>query len=307
MFTDNFFLPTHDQQAVKVYRWSPPIPVIGIVLILHGMAEHALRYDEFAQQLAANGYEVLACDLRGHGQTGQKSGAFGFFAAKNGWRLVYEDIHALIILVKNQYPDQPLFLYGHSMGSFLARTCIGLAGKYLTGVILSGTSVERVSFLRFNRILTSAMSLLLGPKKQAKLLHYLTFGSFNKRFEPSRTPFDWLSRDNKEVDIYCADPFCGFICTFAFFKDLLTGLILINQTEFFDSDYKPPVFLQAGTFDPVSHLGKDIPLLAGKLEKSGFADVSYKLYEGARHELMHELNKNEVIDDILFWLQERIR
>ncbi|NLI93883.1 MAG: alpha/beta hydrolase [Peptococcaceae bacterium] len=295
-----------DLHSIAVHRWSADKSVKGIVLILHGMAEHALRYAEFANYLASEGFDVFACDHRGHGKTGNLAGKMGFFADKGGWSLITNDILKLAQQIKGDFPKQPLFLFGHSMGSFLARTCMTRSKDLFTGIILCGSSVENVSILRLSLALTKLLIFFQGPYKRTELLNYLTFGAFNKKFYPVRTAFDWLSRDHSEVDAYCQDPLCGFKCTLRFFYDLFTGLIQINDGLVLSCGNKSSVLLISGSCDPVGHMGKDVPLLARKFTESAFPDITYKLYEDARHSLLHESNKLEVFEDILLWLNRKI-
>lgn len=307
MLDKELFFTNINNTQIAVYHWPAKAIPKAVILILHGMAEHSQRYDGFADALTANGLEVYSCDHRGHGQTGLISDRLGFFAEQNGWAVVLNDIEQIISRLKHQHPNLPLFLFGHSMGSYLARTCMVKSQHKFNGIVLSGTSIENLLLIRLSTALTSIMITFCGIYKKATLLDYLTFGSFNRAFRPNRTGFDWLSRDKSEVDLYCKDPLCGFQCTLGFFRDLFNGIRLINSDALYKGlKNKPPVLILSGTSDPVGHKGKDAPLLAASYSSFGFQDISYKLYDKARHELLHEINRNEVTRDIMLWLNARL-
>jgi alpha-beta hydrolase superfamily lysophospholipase len=303
-----FVLTAPDKTEIAVYHWpDSAASTKAVVLILHGMAEHALRYEKFALALNAEGFAVYACDHRGHGRTGLQAGKLGFFAAENGWFTVAADIFNLVTRLKKDYPGLPIFLFGHSMGSYLARTCLAQAGETFAGVILSGTSVEKPFIVNFGLLLSSLLLQFKKSEQESALLDYLTFGSFNKPFQPRRTKFDWLSRNTAAVDAYCADPLCGFMCTLGFFRDLFTGIRFINdETPLSKLPVKPAVLLLGGSRDPVGHMGKDLTPLADSYRRLGFADLSCRLYEEARHELLQEINQEEVIGDISTWLNQQV-
>lgn len=275
----------------------------GVVQISHGMAEHAPRYGRFAKALNEAGYAVYANDHRGHGKTIQDSQDTGFFADKNGWSLVVEDVHALNKKIKTDHPTLPIFLIGHSMGSFIAQQYAADHGDGLAGVILSA-SISDAGFLRNIGLMVAKLERLrIGSRGQSKLLNAMSFGDFNKPFKPNRTEFDWISRDEAEVDKYIADPLCGFIVTTQLWIDLLEGLGVMAQPS--TRSQVPdalPLLLITGGDDPVTQKGKTVDELEQAYSKAGVSNISVNKYEGGRHESLNESNRDVVTADIVAWL-----
>ena len=223
MKTLDFVHIASDKKEIHVHRWLPDGAPKALVLVAHGMAEHAARYARLAETLTASGWAVYAPDHRGHGETAGP-GELGWFAEKDGFRRVVDDLHEIALAAQAEYKGLPLFLFGHSMGSILSEAYIGTYGEGLAGCALSGVVEPPASnLLPVARFLAGVGCLFKGQKSKAPLLDSMSFGANNKAFEPARTKFDWLSRDAAEVDKYVADPFCGFVCTDGFFRDLLSG------------------------------------------------------------------------------------
>ncbi len=286
------------------YFFSSEVPKASI-LILHGMAEHQKRYYVFAQYLVEQGFDVYLYDHRGHG-TDKKLSELGFFAPSKGYQLVIDDaIHI------SEYIDQnnrcgKFFLLGHSMGSFIARNVIQTYDKY-HGVILMGTAHTPKLLNHAGLMASSFIQRFKGPKHVSPYMNNLMFGS--KRFTKlsERTAFDWLSRSHTVVGAYIHDPYCGYTCTASFYHDLLklingsTKKNLIRQTK-----KELPIYVISGEKDPVGGYGREIKKLLSVYKKSGFTNVSSKLYPDCRHELLNELNNDEVYSDIIQWISNRI-
>ena len=295
-----------EDAIIYYYRWniSEEVKEKGVVLLLHGMAEHAFRYKEFANFLNQNGFIVYADDHRGHGKTGAKQGKLGYLG-EAGWDLLVDDVYLLLNIIKSNHEGLPVILFGHSMGSILAKTCISEYGSEFDGVILSGTT-NGVGLLtrKLGLYLSKTVSLLSGGKKQSPFLHSVCFGNYNKGFGLD-TPFEWLSRDKKVIKDYIEDELCGFICTSGFYADMLDG---INRNAKVKNIKKVPsslpMFIISGTKDPVGSYSKDIKVVYGLYKNVAKLDnVKYKLFEDARHELLNEINKEEVYNDVLNWLK----
>lgn len=304
---DNFQITTNDNTDITVHKWVPQkIEVQGIILILHGMAEHAKRYDDFAKFLNKHGFVIYAPDHRGHGMTGKNNGHMGFFSQSDGWQQVVEDINIIIKNIKKSYSDLPLILFGHSMGSLLARTCIFQFGNEFRGVIISGTTIGKNTLTtKIGRLLALHYIKKDGSYAQADKLNKMSFESYNKFFKPNITEFDWLSRDSEKVKEYISDPLCGFTCSSTFFRDLFDGLIAlknINNIRNIPNDL--PIYIFSGAKDPVGNLGKEIKKVYKMYLKSGLKNVSYKLYEDGRHEMINEINRMQVYEDCLKWVTE---
>lgn len=275
------------------------------VLILHGMAEHQNRYLSFAQYLVDLGYDVFLYNHRGHG-TDKKLKDLGFFAYNKGYQLVINDAITISKYIKKNNKSKNFFLYGHSMGSLIARNVIQTYDKY-SGVILCGTTYPPKPLLYSGIFMTSIIKKVKGPKHVSPFLKKLLFENNKYTRLTSRTAFDWLTRSYPVVGAYIHDPYCGFICTSSFYKDLLK-LTSNAANKKLVSMTKPelPIFIISGEMDPVGNFGKDIKRLLTLYENTGFSNVAYKLYPDSRHELLNEINKEEVYEDIHHWLSRRI-
>jgi len=280
--------------------WKPEEKPRAIVQLLHGMAEHIARYDRVAMALCQAGYLVVGHDHPGHGPRAEK---LGYFAREKGWDALLEKAHQVSLAIKKEYPALPFILLGHSMGSFAAREYALRWGKELDGLILSGTGW-------YNKPLCIAGRLLarLSPKeKEAGLVNQVAFAGNNKPFEPARTPFDWLSRDEKEVDKYVADPLCGFVFTGSAFADFFSGLIALTDAKRLDKMPKDlPVYFLSGDCDPVGQMGAGVKKVAAQFRELGMQKVEMKLYSQGRHEMFNEINYEEVYADLITWLNKQI-
>ncbi|GMA18409.1 alpha/beta fold hydrolase [Arsenicicoccus piscis] len=296
-----------DGTPVHVHVWLPPGRPKAVVQLAHGMSEHASRYARLAQALTAAGYAVYADDHRGHGETAASPDDYGFFGDRDGWDLLVGDLVALTATIKERHPGLPVVLLGHSMGSLLARTYVLEHGRDLAGAVFSGTAGDPGPVRRFGLALALAETRVRGPRHRSTVLDSMTFSGHNKRFAPNRTDFDWLSRDEDEVDRYVADPACGFIGTSRFFADLLDGVGRISDDRRLAGVPQGlPVLLLSGGDDPVGDFGKGPRQVADQLRRVGLRDVDVRLYPGARHEVFNETNRDEVTADLIGWLDERL-
>jgi len=288
---------------ISAFVSRPSTAPKGIVQIAHGMAEHAQRYAHFAEFLNQAGFVVYANDHRGHGTT-VNHGKAGYFADHNGWQVVVEDMRCLTQLAQSEYPRLPTFLLGHSMGSLLGRSYAQRYGKNLAGLILISTTITSPALLVGAKTAAHVECFLRGSTEPSQFLHNLTFGPFIRSVSPHRTAFDWLSRDPHVVDDYIADPWCGNVFTAGFYKDLATGIEDISGPHAAKTIPQGlPILLLAGTCDPMSHLGRDVDRYATLLKGAGLRNITQRLYEGARHELLNETNREEVYRDVLQWNQ----
>lgn len=306
--THCFTLRRPDGIAVFVYRWLPPGPCKAIVQIAHGLAEHAGRYARLADALTGAGYGVYANDHRGHGQTCRNKELLGSFAEHNGWRLAMDDLWALNRHIAAEHPGTPVVLLGHSMGSTMVEQFIGEHGGALSGVVLSAPNGAPTPLAAVGRAVLRLERLRLGPMGHSKLANSLTFAAFNKRFAPTRTDFDWLSRDTAEVDKYVADPLCGFPATVQLWIDLLDAWAKASRPEHRSRIPKTlPVYVIAGTREPVSNNTKQLVPMLATYRAAGLQNVQHHFYPEARHELFNETNRDEVTHDLILWLHSSIR
>jgi alpha-beta hydrolase superfamily lysophospholipase len=309
MQTGDFTFGAEDGTPIAVYRWLPDegSPARAVVQIAHGMAEHAARYARFAEVLCAGGFAVYANDHRGHGRTAGAIEQVGYIADTDGWARVVGDLHRLTGIIREKHAGRPLFLFGHSMGSLLARSYIPLHGSELSGVILSGTPVDPGIMGHVGLAVARLVSFLKGRRTPSPLLNRLSFGKFNRPFKPNRTEFDWLSRDAEEVDRYVADPYCGGVFSAGFFMDLLTGIHALADPEALRRIPRNlPILLLSGDRDPCGGMGAGVRSVAAEYRGAGIADLTFKLYPQARHELLNETNREEVFADILSWMNQRL-
>lgn len=291
-----------DGTALFTHRWLPDGDVVGVVHVAHGMAEHSARYVPLAEDLTTAGYAVYAHDHRGHGRTGGDEN-HGYFADKDGWATVVGDIRQVTDSARAEHPGVPVFLLGHSMGSFLARAAVIEDARHLAGLVLSGTAGDPGTLGKVGAAVAATEARLRGRRHPSALLDKLTFGAYNNAFKPTRTDFDWLSRDAAQVDAYVADARCGNTFSAGFFADLLGGLGQINDAKRVARVRRDlPVLLVAGDQDPVGDGGKGPQAVAQQYREAGLVDVTCTLYPGARHEVFNETNRDEVVADVVRWL-----
>ncbi len=279
----------------------------AIVQVVHGVSEYIDRYAVVARYLADHGFLVVGGDHLGHGRTAAGPEEYGFFAERNGWHTVSGDVRRLRTLMGEKYPELPYFMLGHSMGSFLARTYLIDWPGTLTGAILSGTGQEAPFMVAAGWHMSNLVSKISGQRAHSKLVETLSFGSYNKQFAPTRTRADWISRDEAVVDAYIADPLCEFLPTAGMFRDMMEGLQYISsKTNLSKMDPSTPVYIFSGDRDPVGGNGAGVQKVAGFFRDAGTEDLTVKLYPEGRHEMMNEVNRDEVFADLLVWLEDHM-
>jgi alpha-beta hydrolase superfamily lysophospholipase len=271
------------------------------------MAEHSARYARLAEALTGAGYAVYASDHRGHGQTCVDDDDHGFFAESGGWDLVVSDLRAVTRFARDENPRLPMFLVGHSMGSFLARAYVIEDSRELAGLVLSGTAGDPGVLGKAGHLVARAEAAVRGRRHVSPMLNTLSFGQYNANFKPTRTDFDWLSRDETEVDLYVADALCGRVFTSGFWVDLLGGLGPINDRRQVARVRRDlPILLLSGDKDPVGDGGKGPRAVREQYAEVGVTDVTCTLYPGARHEIFNEVNRDEVTADLTAWLDAHL-
>ncbi|MBJ2247786.1 alpha/beta hydrolase [Pseudomonas haemolytica] len=300
-----FWLNANDRSRLYVNQWLPDGSPKALVMLSHGMAEHSGRYARLAEALCGAGYGVYALDQRGHGRTADE-GTLGLYAEKDGWNKVVGDLASLNQHIGQQQPGVPIVLLGHSMGSYIAQAYLLHHSASLNGAILSGSNFQPVALYGAARVIARVERLRQGLRGRSALIEFLSFGSFNKAFKPTRTAFDWLSRDPAEVDTYINDPLCGFRCTNQLWIDLLGGLQQISKASNLSQiDPGLPILVMGGECDPVSE-GKRLKSLAHALREAGCQNLQLNIYPQARHEVFNETNRDEVTADVLKWLDQAL-
>lgn len=290
-----------DGHKIFVRIYEPSSNPIGNFHILHGMSEHGGRYDAFAMNLCEQGYIVIVHDHRGHGKTAELNGRLGFFADQDGFERVVQDVYELVQNFR-LYSEIETVLFGHSMGSFIACRYIQLYND-VDKCILCGTGSTTFAH-KIGNTLARTLCLVQGPTTLSSIMSELSFGSFNKNIANVKTAFDWLCTNEEEVETYIKDPSCGFIPTNRFFVDLTDGLLLINQQSELENIRKNlPILLISGSEDPVGNRGAGVFKVANQYKKMGLSNVVVYLFEGMRHEILKEKNKEHVFHVVSRWLK----
>ena len=284
------------------YAWTIKEPKANVIIVT-GMAEHALRYDEFAEFLNKHDYNVYCIDHYGQGLTAGEEDKLGLVPMSFFSESV-KDIDGLVVRLRASL--RPTYIFAHSMGSFMLQDYIQRFTEHVNKVVICGTDGPNDKFL-FSFGYFAAR--LLCPKRQYSqkgvTMDKLMFGGYNKKFKPARTQFDWLSVNEENVDKYIADPYCGFVCSKGFYREFLKGNNRLFKAKFLKKIRKDmSVLLVAGKDDPVGAYGKGPAALAKKYKKLGLEDVQLKLYENMRHEILNEKDREIVYNDILAFLDQ---
>ncbi len=306
-FSDFNFASTTGFNKIHVRQCVPDGKVRGVVQIAHGVAEYIDRYDPFMKFLAENGFVAVGNDHLGHGKSISVPEEQGFFAEKDGWQYVLDDMAKLRKIMSEKYPGVPYIFFGHSMGSFLTRHYAILHPEDPDLVIICGTGHQEPAMVAGGYTLARLGVALSGPRKIGKLLNNVAFGSYTKGIPDVRTPCDWLNRDPKQVDKYVEDPLCGFVPTVSLFRDMMGGIKFITTPgNIAKMNKATPVLFIAGGDDPVGEKGVGVKRAYQAFLDAGIKDVSLKLYPGARHEILLETNHEEVFADVLNWINAKL-
>ena len=305
--TDFHFSSANGSTNIHCRMWSPEGEPRGGVQIVHGVAEHIGRYHDFASFLAGNGFVAVGDDHLGHGLSVNNDSEVGWFAEKDGWELITRDEKTLRDMMREKYPSVPLILLGHSMGSFMARTYIGYYPDDFDLCILSGTGHTPGAVCRAGRIIARREIRRHGSKYRSATLQRIAFGSYLKGIENPIGPNDWICRDENVIRAYDADPLCGFSGTAELMYEMMVGLELIgNNSHNMKIRKDLPILMISGSADPVGGWGKGVRAVFDRFRGIGIQDVTIKLYPDARHEVLNELNKQEVWDDVLTWINKKL-
>ena len=302
---DTFFLSASDGHDVACYSWVPTNPK-ALVQIAHGMGEHARRYDWVARQLIAEGYAVYANDHRGHGET---SGPVLGYMGADGWNRALADMYELGQLARGKHEGLKLILLGHSMGSMLSQQYITRYGCSIDALVLSGSPGFRESKLAFiGHMMMKFERWRHGPDGASELMQDVIFRKSNTAFDsPGATGYEWLSRDHEEVAIYIADEQCGFVLSSGSLIEMYEGSAISQaKLSLLKIPQDLPIYIFSGSQDPVHGGQADLDRLVDAYRKCGLAQITYKLYPGGRHEMFNETNKDEVLSELVLWLEEQL-
>ena len=277
---------------------------IGILQIIHGMAEYIDRYDDFARFMVGKGFVVVGDDHLGHGDSVGENGTYGYFCKKDPATVLVRDEHRLKKLMEAKYPGVPYYILGHSMGSFIARNYLNRYGSGILGMIVMGTGNQSKALLSASKVLVGLTGFFCGEKHVAKFINKLAFGTFNRAIEDVKTNVDWLTKDEAIVDKYIADERCGFTFTVNGFRGLFELIYRLQKPKnLVTIPKKIPVFFVSGEEDPVGDYGEGVIGAKNDLVRAGLENVSMKLYPGDRHEILNETDKDIVYQDIYEWLE----
>lgn len=306
-FQDFYFQSSTGRTSIHALKCVPDGKPRAVVQIAHGIAEHIDRYRPFMEFLADNGFVVAGNDHLGHGKSIRVPEEQGFFAETDGWWRVVDDMDKLHDIMSKEYPELPYVLFGHSMGSFLTRTYLIKHPDKYDAVILSGTGHQSPALVLGGNASASVMAKLNGAMGDGTKLDSLAFGSYLSKIENPRTKFDWLSRDAEQVDKYIADPLCGFVGKIGLYRDMMQGIKFItDKKNIAQMNKEKPVYFMSGDGDPVGDYGKGVERAYKAFCDAGLHDVFMRLYPGGRHEMLNETNKEQVYQDILNWLNEKL-
>ena len=293
---------------IRCVRYIPDGEICAILQIAHGMVEFIDRYEDFASYLCEKGYLVTGNDHLGHGGSVKSEDDWGYFAEENGYKALLNDMYELTKITKELYPNIPYFLLGHSMGSFYARQYLCEYGNELNAAIIMGTGHQDLGAIKFGLAACKMFALVKGWKHRSSAINALAFGSYNKKFEPARTPNDWLTKDESIVDWYIHEPKCSFMFTLNGYYNMFLGLSRLHDKELLNKMPKNlPILFVSGEDDPVGNFGKGVKAAAKSVEDAGCRNVEMKLYPNDRHEILNELDRKQVYEDLYNWLQDKLK
>lgn len=306
-FEDFWFESSTGCNRIHALKCVPDTEPRAVVQIAHGVADHIGRYRDFMRFLAENGFVAVGNDHLGHGETYQGMEELGFFAEKDGWNHVVEDMDRLREQMRRLYPDLPYIFFGHSMGSFLTRTYLIQHPEKYDAAILSGTGHMNPALVLGGYLAADLLVRRKGVHASGASLNDMAFGSYCSKIPNPRTPFDWISRDPAAVDRYIADPYCGFACKAGLYRDMMGGIRFITEQKNIDRMSKEqPIYFMSGDADPVGDYGEGVQRAYDAFCKAGLHDVTIRLYPDGRHEMLNEVNREKVYQDILNWLNSRL-
>jgi len=291
---------------IRLYSMKASSKPKGVIVVAHGMAEHGGRYERFANHLVTNGYHTLCYDHRGHGETVAYGAPQGMFTQQDGLQKVVEDMGVVVTHAHEENPKLPIILFGHSMGAIIGLNyCIKHSDK-IDAAALWNAGVDGGALLVVYNLLLKVERMLRGSDTSSFIANKLAFEDWNKKFAPNRTPFDWLSRDEAEVDKYIADPMCGFMASNGLWLEIVKAIkIGANDNELTKIRNDLPIHLSAGGKDPCSDYGKAVERVHTRLKKTGIQDLALTIDPDNRHEALNELNRDNTMTEFVTWLDER--
>lgn len=303
------FNSSDGEHRIHGILWKPSDKTpIGVLQIMHGMDEYIDRYDAFARFMCDHGFAVAGEDHLGHGLSVNSKEELGYFGKKHGMDYILQDNYRVKKHMEQEFKGIPYFILGHSMGSFIGRKFISEYSQELDGAIIMGTGNQPALLAELGKIASAAIAAVKGWTYRSAFVNNLAFGSYNKKFKPSRTAHDWLTKDEAIVDAYEADELCMFMFTLAAYRDLFDLVIDIGKQETIRKTVPSlPIYITSGKEDPVGGFGLGVYEVFDKFKLCGLEDVEIKLYDKGRHEILNETDRETVYEDLLKWLCLQIK
>ncbi len=306
IITKGHYISSNGIDTIAYYEYKSQTPPVAIIQLSHGMCGYFERYKHLIEFLVSHNILVCGNDHLGHGNSVKSKLNLGYFSLKDGFKHLSEDLYKLTTLMKKKYPQTPYFLLGDGMGSSVVRTYLTKYSKNVDGSIIIGTTGTN-PFSKSDITATNFTYSLKGEKYRSKFINKLVFGKYNDSYGDKKTEFDWLSTDKRAVSKFISDPYCNFIFTTSAFKDLINLASFVTSQECIKQTPKSlPIYIMSGNDDPVGDYGDGVTSFYNSLKQVGFDDVDIKLYQNCRHEILNEINYEEVFDDILTWINNHI-
>lgn len=302
-----YFDSRDNANKIHAVKWIPDRekPVF-ILQIIHGMAEYIERYDEFACALAEKGVLVVGEDHLGHGKSVGENGTCGYFCERDAATVVVRDSHRLKKMVQEKYPGVPYIILGHSLGSYILRNYLCRYGTGIQAAIIMGTGMQSKAMVRSGKVILAVQKVLCGSKHPSRLMDELSFGNYNKKIADAKTKMDWLTKDEKMVEAYIADPMCGFTFTVNGFQTIMELVNRLHKKENLEKIPKDlPVLFVSGAEDPVGEYGEGVKRAYQSLVDAGMKNVEIRMYDNDRHELLNETDRETVYEDIYQWIMSK--
>ena len=308
MVRNEFTFPSADgRTGIHAVEWTPDMAPRAVLVLSHGVSEHILRYEPLAAYLTEWGFAVAGHDHLGHGLSVAAGAPRLYFGPRGSWDWAVQDLYARRELAGQRFPGLPVFLLGHSMGSFLARTYLIRYPGTVAGAILMGTGQMPPALVAAGRVLAAREARKVGDRHSSPLVNKLAFEAYNQKFAPNRTGYDWLSASTENVDQYLADPLCGETPTIGLFREMLEGMSWIEKPENLrQMDLDTPILFTSGAMDPVGGCGVGVRRAYESFQKAGVRNVTCRLYPELRHEILCEDCRETVFQDLFDWLTARL-
>ena len=308
MKKEEFYYPSADgKTTIHAVKWLPDNNVKMILQIAHGVTEHILRYEKLANYLTDKGILVVGNDHLGHGTSIIPNSLPMYFGPAGSWNIVVKDIEKCREIISSEYPNVPYCLLGFSLGSFAVRTHLIDYPSNIKAAILIGTGQTPSLAIKLAKFMANKEAKKHGEEKETPTIRNLTFDTYNKKFTPNRTEFDWLCSNEESIDEYIKDPLCGNCMSSGLFREMLDGMAYSgNLSNIKKMDKKVPILLLSGSMDPVGDCGKGVTKAYQTLKKANIEDVTLTIYPNLRHDILNEKNQIEIYEDIYNWLENKI-